>query len=101
MGSNYTKRGKWIVRIILTTLIVNFLTFSVGAFILGGTAVNGYFNNDQYFVGDHGRYSEVTSAQWTYSYYHAFAVITNFIFFALVFPCLLFSGDAELGESPW
>jgi hypothetical protein len=38
---------------------------------LGGDALNGYVQGDHYYVGNHGRYTEVTAEQWELSRGHA------------------------------
>lgn len=51
--------------------IVNFLSFVAIAFSLGGDALNGYASDGRYFLGEHGRYTEVSEAVFQYSQWHA------------------------------
>lgn len=54
--------------------IVNFVVFFVVALNIGGDAVNGKVEDGRYFVANHGTYTEVSRAVFTYSRYHVYSV---------------------------
>ena len=74
----YTRRGRWIWTIAAIIFIINLISFFAGCFILGGDALTGEQKESKYLVNNHGKYTEVTEAQWLYSYVHVI------IFFASV-----------------
>jgi hypothetical protein len=51
--------------------IVNFVTFVAVAISLGGDALNGYASDGRCFLGEHGRYTEVSASVFQYSKWHA------------------------------
>src|SRR5262249_832635 len=55
-----------ILRAILLIAMLNFLTFWYGALILGGDAGNGKKDGGRFFVGEHGKYTEVTEGVYRY-----------------------------------
>ena len=60
-------RRRWAGRIggtLFAVAVMNFLAFSVHTQSLGGSAGNGRRADGHYFVGSHGRYTEVTEPQW-------------------------------------
>ena len=58
------------LRILASVALLNFASFIVGHFILGGSAMNGYIKDGRYFLGNHGAFVEVSREVWSYSYYH-------------------------------
>jgi hypothetical protein len=82
--------------ILMPATILNMVLFLAGAFVLGGTALNGYIENGHYFVADHARITEVTGAQWVYSCIHTSFMIANVLVLAVVFFWLWFSGDIDI-----
>ena len=61
----------------------NFLMFWIGAVLLGGDALNGKVENGHYFLGSHGRFTEVSFDVFTYSQWHTRSVfVTHSLFFA-------------------
>ena len=66
----FTKRGQRIMSILGAVTVVNTIAVVVGVCMLGGDARSGFVDGEQHFVGNHGVFNEVTSAQWYYSYYH-------------------------------
>lgn len=95
MSVRYTKRGQWIVLILLASTFVNTTTWVAGAFVLGGTAFIGHVEEGRYFVGDHGRVAEVTRPEWLYSYFHTAICIANVAAAFAVWVWLWLSGDIE------
>lgn len=47
--------------------VIVFIGFLVFSMIVGGSAVNGYQEAGKYFVGEHGRYVEVSETIWIMS----------------------------------
>jgi hypothetical protein len=47
--------------------IINFAIFWIVAIRIGGDAVNGKIEDGRYYVGSHGRYTEVSNGVWKYS----------------------------------
>jgi hypothetical protein len=58
--------------------ILSFAAFIVAAIFLGGDAINGHAENGHYFLSWHGTPTEVSSAVFNYSRYHAFATMGLF-----------------------
>ena len=54
-----------IYQVILITVLVSFFIFYM---IVGGSAGIGYCEGGQYFVGNHGDYTEVSRTVWIISY---------------------------------
>ena len=44
--------------------VINFLLFGLTATLIGGDALNGHIANGQFFIGIHGRYTEVTERRY-------------------------------------
>jgi hypothetical protein len=57
---------------------VNILAFMVIATMLGGDAVNGYAADGHYFLGNHGRFIEVSKAVFEYSRFHVYSGFISF-----------------------
>jgi hypothetical protein len=69
----YSKRAKWVVYPTAALAMINFFAFVAGSAYLGGDALNGYVQAGHFFVCAHGHCTEVSSAAWHYSYWHAYA----------------------------
>jgi len=65
---------KKICHILCTIAIVNFLTFFLIAISIGGDAVNGKVEDGKYYVVNHGKYTEVSKAVFTYSRFHVYSI---------------------------
>jgi len=58
----------------------NFLAFwLITVYLLGGDALNGYVQNNHYFVCAHGACNEVSRATWSYSYWHAISAYAGIV----------------------
>jgi hypothetical protein len=57
--------------------IVNFLAFVALSIYLGGDALNGHVINGHYFLGSHGRYTEVSQRVFQYSRWHATSIFAT------------------------
>jgi len=63
-----------ILRAILLIAMLNFFAFWYGALILGGDAVNGKEEGGRFFLGSHGKYTEVTEGVYRYSRFHVLSL---------------------------
>jgi len=66
-----------ILRVIALVAMVNFFAFWYGALIIGGDAINGKEDGGKFFVGDHGKYTEVTEGVYRYSRFHALSLFVT------------------------
>ena len=75
--------------------VINFAAFFIAVIFLGGDAINGHSTNGAYFLSSHGVDTQVSSAIFTYSRFHA---ISTFVLMALaVLSYIAFKpGPAEL-----
>jgi hypothetical protein len=55
--------------------IANFVCFFAGAAYLGGDALNGKSDHGRFFLGSHGKLTEVSEAVYRYSQLHALSVL--------------------------
>jgi len=54
--------------------LINFAAFGIDSLLLGGDAVHGKVENERYYVGNHGKYTEVPKIAWHYSAAHAASI---------------------------
>lgn len=54
--------------------ILNFITFFVFCIIIGGDAASGFVKDGQYFVADHGKYTEVYEYVWKINKLHGSSI---------------------------
>jgi hypothetical protein len=66
-----------ILRAILLIAMLNFFAFWYGALILCGDAVNGKEDGSRFFVGMHGKYTEVTEGVYRYSRFHILSLLVT------------------------
>ncbi len=67
------------IGLILTMLFVlNFAAFFVHAVVLGGDAWSGKVDNGHFFVGSHGKFTEVTEAQFVAIQRHGYTFLATF-----------------------
>src|SRR6266516_3997378 len=57
----------------------NFLLFLTISQFIGGSALNGMIQNGHYFLGEHGRYVEVSSLAYRYSQIHTYSLVVTTI----------------------
>jgi hypothetical protein len=85
---------------VLLTLagVLNFIAFIGASERLGGSAANGYVRDGRYFVGEHGRYQEVSREAWERSQSHGqtlalthplAAIGAAYLMFVWVFPRMM------------
>jgi len=65
---------KYLASILVVVGMLNFASFWIAALILGGDAVNGKTDGQRYFLGSHGRYTEVSQSTFEYSNFHTHSV---------------------------
>jgi len=53
----------------------NFLLFLTISQLIGGSAPNGMVRNGHYFLGEHGRYVEVSAPIYRYSQIHTYSLV--------------------------
>ena len=78
----------------------NFAVFIALDIYLGGDALNGHARDGHYFLGSHGRYTEVTRAVWTYSRWHAISVIATHGLMFVLGGVFLWTGDMVPERKP-
>jgi len=75
--------------------IFNFVAFWWIAVLSGGDALNGKITGDQYFLGEHGRYTPVSHYFWLYSFSHASATLLSFAVMFVGMFMRLFNGKGN------
>ena len=58
--------------------IFNFFAFFVVSMSIGGDSVRGKRENGKYYVGDHGKFREVSHAVYLFSGCHAVSILATF-----------------------
>lgn len=91
-----SKRAKWIIISTTALAFPNFIIFWLVAVSLGGDALNGYVNNNHYFVCAHGACHEVSKSIWTYSYWHASSALFGIFLIFAELALFVTSKDIEL-----
>src|SRR5438270_12793528 len=56
---------------------VNFFVFLVVSQYLGGSAANGFVRAGHYYLGEHGKYTEVSHAMFRYSQIHEYTLFVT------------------------
>jgi len=57
--------------------LANFFAFVLISLYLGGDAVNGKIDSGRFYLGSHGRYTEVSARVFTYSKWHTYSVLVT------------------------
>jgi hypothetical protein len=91
----YSKRAKWVVYPTMALAMINFFAFIAGSLFLGGDALNGHVQAGHYFVCAHGSCTEVSSAVWHYSYWHAYASLGGIVLVFAETALFLNTGDIK------
>lgn len=68
-------------RTVRALIIGNFILFVALTFALGGDAINGRRAAGRYFLGSHGRFTEVSQATYVYSFAHTLLTILSIVIF--------------------
>jgi hypothetical protein len=71
----HTPAQRWMLALFLAQFL-NFFTFAGVSGFLGGDGLNGYQEPRKYYVGSHGKYTEVTHIQYEFSRVQALTTIT-------------------------
>lgn len=69
------QRLKKILQIYLCAMLIPFLAFTIGAFCIGGDAVNGKVEDGHYYVRSKRDLTEVSRAVWLYSKIHVYSLL--------------------------
>lgn len=70
----FSRRAKFIFIPAFILACVNFAALLIIDTYTGGQAINGHVTDGHYFLGSRGRFTEVSRAVWTFSYYHTMSV---------------------------
>jgi hypothetical protein len=54
--------------------MLNFFLYFIVAVSIGGDAVNGKTEGGKFYLGEHGRFTEVSQSVFEYSRYHTYSV---------------------------
>jgi hypothetical protein len=85
---------------------INFFWFLAESAALGGDGLNGYARDGHYYLANHGRYTEVSEAAWTWSRIHAVSVFFThplalagmaYLLFRFVFPSMMAGSTSQPG----
>jgi hypothetical protein len=71
---------KRIASIVFAIGVINFAAFVVIGLSIGGSAMNGKVEDGKYYVGNHGRYMEVSRSVFDYSLLHGYSTIVTHAF---------------------
>jgi hypothetical protein len=63
---------------------LNGCSFLVHTSIIGGGASNGKIENGKYYVGDHGRYTEVSHSAYRFSWWHELSAAVSILVFMYI-----------------
>ena len=74
----------WLLVIALCAL--NFVAYVIVAANIGGDALNGKIVGGHFYLGEKGKFTEVTEAVYTYSLWHTYIVFASV---ALFFPAMV------------
>lgn len=74
------KKISLIINIVIVIGILDFILLFLSSIIIGGDAVNGYIQDNTFYVGSHGEYTKVSKLIWYISYYHVISVFITFPF---------------------
>jgi hypothetical protein len=75
-----------IARTLKKTALINFAVFTIIAFIIGGTAFNGYISNGHYYLSMNlgGHATEVSYPVFLYSQIHTYFLVINYVLFIIL-----------------
>ena len=74
--SKWSDWPRWI-QILVIIAAINFVAYIIINLRIGGDAWNGYKKDGLFYLGSHGRYTEVPENLWVYSYFHTIALWTT------------------------
>ena len=79
-----------IIRIIVFIIYFNFILFFSTSIMLGGSAGNGKIENNKYYIGEHGKYIEVTQESYNILKIYEDGTILSVILFGIFSVCHYF-----------
>ena len=85
----------WIPVIVFYGIIFNFAMFSVLSLLMGGTAETGMVADGSYYLGDHGKYREVSKAVFLFSDTYTRFTLDIFPLAFVVFPFMFLNGEVR------
>jgi hypothetical protein len=62
--------GQQLCSVLIGLCVMNFIAFYIVSSLIGGDAINGKIEYGQYFLGEHGRFTQVSQAIFAYSRWH-------------------------------
>jgi hypothetical protein len=65
---NPERQRVWLI--VIAIVFTNLVGWVAGGACLGGDAVSGYADDGKFYVGAHGKYTEVNQGVWVYSWVH-------------------------------
>ena len=65
-------RALWVI---CALCVLNFFVFAIVAGVIGGDAVNGKAVGGHFYLGSHGKFTEVSEDVYTYSRWHVFSLL--------------------------
>jgi hypothetical protein len=69
----------WQLKLVIYLGLLNFITFLVVDFLIGGDAPNGKVENGHYYINQHGTFTEVSHAVFVYSAIHAYSALFGLV----------------------
>ena len=86
---------KSLARIFVCLAVLNIFAFLIHDALIGGSAGIGKVEGQKYFVGSHGRYTEVSRAAYRFSWWHEASAVGMFL---IMIPIVL---DMNLSKRKW
>jgi hypothetical protein len=80
--------------------LLNFFAFFVVSMSIGGDGVGGKRENGRYYVGDHGKFKEVSRAVWLFSGCHAVSIFVTVPLAILGFLLVMWSQPTQGLDMP-
>ena len=86
---------KLLARIFVCLAMLNCFAFMIHDALIGGSAGIGRVEDGKYYVGSHGRYTEVSRAAFRFSWWHEASAVGMFL---IMIPIVL---DMNLSKRKW
>lgn len=84
------KKWWYLLILVLVLPVINIAVYVTVAGYLGGDAINGRVDDGRYFLGSHGKYTEVSRAVFDYSRIHTYTVWATCALLVLAMLVVLF-----------
>jgi len=103
-SSNSIKSPAWKdlpvwLRVIVVVGIVNFAACLGMDSYFGGSALNGYQKGNKFYIGSHGRYTQVTEEFWDFSYVHGISMYATHLSIFVGLALFLNSARYKIGRT--